>query len=909
MHRFFRLAATVLLIVVFSGIISGQSSPDSIRVSLTLKDTPLRTALEELEKKAGLPFFYPPEIIPDVRITVSFKDRPLAEAVEQVIKPTTLGYFFYRDYALVILPAEIITTKYDPAFYETLKNARAEQLSDAPPVSRKLTSGSPERIAPTGKATVTIKLVGQADKDPIPGGSIVFPEISDQKFITGRDGTASVQLPTGRCLIAVRALGFLPVEDQMAVWNDGTCTLSLTAVDNTLSEIQITAESADANISKAQIGVTRLDPKMIRKLPTLLGEADVVRSLLLSTGVTSVGEGAAGFNVRGGDVDQNLMLQDEMVLYNSSHALGFFSTYNTDLVSKVELYKSIMPAEYGGRLSSVLDVRMSEGNLERWKIKGGAGLVSGRLAVEGPLVKNKTSVIAGARVSYGNWVLRLFKALEIKRSSAEFYDANVSITHRFNTKNSLTVSAYSAGDQFEYNRLFGFNYQTRSGQMIYKKTFNETLFSRLSLAGGRYKSVQSNLNGNLASELTSGIDYWKLKELISKRVSAGLKFDFGAEASYYKVNPGNITPSGAVSIIAPKKLERESGLESALFGSAEWIVNKQLVITGGLRVNHYRYLGPKTVFEYDGEPRNPNLTGTTVYANGKTITTYSNLEPRLSGRWKLNSISALKGGYSRTSQFVNQIFNSDTPTPTSQYQLSTPYIPPFRAHNMTAGYFYNTRGNIWEMSGELFYRAIDQLWDYRDFAQLAVNPNIETEIRKGVGKAYGFEMSAKTTRPVYNGQVGYTFSRTKRKVSGINYGNWYPSNFDKPHILNLVVNYQPNQRHTLTFNFTYSTGRPTTAPLTSYRLDNNIIVPVYTPRNQSRIPDYHRLDIAYTIGQGYNKKKTFKTSWNLSVYNVYARRNAFSVYFTQAPNLLPVANRLSILGTIFPAITLNIETQ
>jgi hypothetical protein len=882
---------------------------DSLRVTYRADNQPLTGIFKALEGLTKCSFFYSDTAWARQKMTIEVQNQPLALVLDRLVQGSEMGYLFYRDYAVILMPKEVLNTVYTADYYNTLSVARRQKDSTMVDLPNQISIGSSERIHPTGRAKVNFRIRDEEGKEPIGGAAVSWPNLTGKNTATDKEGQTEIVIPTGEQIVTVQAVGYVPFEGRVLVWNDGSAEIRLQSMPNLLSEVQIKADAADANVSKAQIGVTRLDPKAIKKLPTLLGEADVVRSLLLTTGVTSVGEGASGFNVRGGDTDQNLMLQDEMILFNSSHALGFFSTFNTDLVSKVELYKSIIPAEYGGRLSSVLDVRMSEGNTEKWKMKGGVGLVSGRLGAEGPLRKGSTSLSIGGRVSYADWVLKLFRQLELRRSSASFYDANMGITHRWKQKNSLTISMYSAGDQFTYNNLFGFDYRTFSGQLIYKRSISEQFFSRFSLSVGDYQSEQSNQEGVNSGTLRSGIRYYKMKESLSRRWHSKLKTDAGIEGVYYQVQPGTQAPIGSISNVVTRSLEREQAAEAAIWVSGEWDANTRLTLTGGARLNHYRFLGAKTVLTYSGTPSIANISDTIAYGSGSTIAQFTYAEPRFSLRYRLNRRSSIKTGYSRTSQFVNQIFNTDTPTPTSQFQLSTPYIPPFRAHNVAAGYFYNTYNNQWEMSGEVFYRNIDKLWDYRDFAKLTVNPNLETEIRQGKGLAYGFELSAKTNRPLYNGQLGYTYSRALRQVGGINKGQWYASNFDKPHVLNMVFNYQPSQRHTLTFNFTYSTGRPTTAPLTSYRLGGNIIVPVYAPRNQSRIPDYHRLDIAYTIGQGYNKRKTFKTSWNLSLYNVYARKNAFSVFFSQAPDLSTVANRLAILGTVFPAITLNIETK
>lgn len=879
---------------------------DSLPINLHVQNQALPVIFSRIETDYGIRFYYSPQALPQKPADANFTDTPLRDVLQQLLQKTELGFLFYRDYAVAVAPKQMLESVYSPEYYRVLKESQT-QAGDT--VNRaRLVVGDRSNINSGGRARVKGNVKDAQTGEPIVNAAVAWTTVAGQNALSDQEGHFESTLPVGEHRIRIQYVGYENFEETVTAFNDGDLVIRLMPVATGLSEVLIRADAPDVNVSSARIGVAKLDMKTVKRLPTLLGEADVVRSLLLNTGVTTVGEGAAGFNVRGGEMDQNFMLQDELILFNSTHALGFFSTYNADLISNVELHRSIMPAQFGGRLASVLEVEMRDGSMEKWKLKGGIGPLTGRFSIEGPVVKGKSSVIAGVRASYTDWALKLSKRLEVKRSSAAFHDANFRYTHRLNAKNSLTLSGYNAEDEFVYNRAFGFDYRTLGGQLTYKHTFHSDFFSRLSLAASEYKSTQTDFEGTDGGQLNSGISYYKLKEQLTYHFSRAVRADGGAESVYYVVQPGSQRPQGVLSVVAQKALETEHGLESAVFGNMEWAISPRVTLIGGLRANHYRYLGPKTVFAYDPIVAPENLSDTLKYGGGSTIAKYTNIEPRLSGRYRLDAHSSLKAGYSRTSQFVNQIFNTDTPTPTSQYQLSTNYIAPFRSHNFAAGYFQNTKDNSWEISTEMFYRVIDKLWDYRDFANLTVNEKIETEIRNGRGRAYGFEASVKTSRKLVNGQLGYTFSRTLRKVAGINKGRWYPGSADKPHNLVLVVNYQPSQRHNLTFTFSYSTGRPTTAPLTSYRLQNNLIVPVYSPRNQLRIPDYHRLDVAYTIGRGYNKRKTLKTSWNLSVYNVYARKNAFSVFFTQDPYQKTVANRLATLGTIFPAITLNIET-
>lgn len=907
MKKRLRRVFPVFLLACAGLLPAGSAQPlDSIKVTAQFTRQSLAGIFKLWEEQYALHFYYPAGSLPAQPIDAGFDEAPLPAALDALLSGSGLGFFFYRDYAVAVAPYNVIENAYSADYYRALALASGAAENGGERGRRDILEiGRALGLNPDGRAVIHGVLTEEGTGTPVAGAAILA---GGQGAASDENGHFELNLPTGEYELHVQYVGYAPLMRAIKVHGNGELRLALRPAATDLAEVLVRAEATDANISSARIGVTRLEIKSIERQPSLLGEADVVRSLLLTAGVASVGEGAAGFNVRGGETDQNLMLQDEAILFNTSHALGFFSTFNTDLTANVELYKSIIPARYGGRLASVLDVEMREGNFEKWKFKAGIGPVSGRLSLEGPVIKGKSSFIGGLRASYSDWVLGLARQAELKRSSAAFYDGNLRYTHRLDAKNTLTAAAYLAGDEFEYNRSFGFKYGTGSGQLIYKRIFNDDLFSRLSVAASRYASTQTNLEGADAGQVDNGLAYYKLKEVLTYTSGRSLQVEGGLEAIFYRVRPGEQRPLGQASVVSPRVLSTQQALEAAAFAGAEWTASPRLAVIGGLRFNHYRFLGPGSVFTYNGGPSPENRQDTLSYSPGETIASYTYLEPRLSARYRTGATASLKAGYSRTSQFINQIFNTDTPTPTSQYQLSTEYIRPFRSHNFAAGYFRNTGDNEWEGSGEIFYRIIDQLWDYRDFARLLVNESLETEILNGKGRAYGLELSLKTTRSLMNGQLSYTWSRAERQIAGINRGAWYPSNFDKPHNISLLVNYQPSQRHSLTFNFTYSTGRPTTAPLSNYRLSNAVIVPVYSLRNQLRIPDYHRLDVSYTVGRGYNKRKTLKASWNISVYNVYARKNAFSVFFTPGPGLETVANRLAILGSVFPAVTINIAT-
>jgi hypothetical protein len=896
----------VIFCLLLSFRVSSQEVPDALPITLDVSQKTIEEILFLIKPQTNLQIFYTPQYLSNRKLDFKVKDLPLNTALKELFSGSSLDFQLYREYALIIGPADQLKANYSQEYFKALQTG-----DDAgKPVSRKIKIlGSREALASNGKAVLRGEVIQQKDKSPIIGATIKAVGTS-YGTVTDESGKYSMELTPGKYTLLVQYIGNEDLEEEIQIYSSASLRLVMEAGSINLKEVTIGAQAVDANVKAVQISATTLNLKSIRKLPVFLGETDIIKSLLMTPGVSSLGEGATGFNVRGGEVDQNLILQDDGLVFNSSHALGFFSAFNPDIIQSVNLYKSILPASFGGRLASALDIETRDGDFTAYKFKAGIGLVSGRLSIEGPIWKNKTSILAGFRSSYSDWILRQARNIEVKNSSAFFYDLNLKLSHRFNSKNSLNLSLYSTNDDFNYNKSFGFDYQTNNMELVYKKIFSGAIYNNLAITQGTYTSTQTDFTGVDASTLDNRVQHYQLKNTIDIKSKNEYHHQIGFQSILYQVDPGSRLPYGPVSGTIPKTVEAEKGLESALFWSIEKTVGI-VQLAGGLRWSHYAFLGPKTIYNYSSPAPFlvENMEGTTAYGSGKIIKTYHTFEPRISARIGLSETSSFKAGYGRNAQYINQIFNSDSPTPTSQYQLSTPYLEPTKAHNVSIGYFQNFKNNLWESSIEVYGRAIDVLYDYKDFADLYVNDHVETELLFGIGRAYGAELSIKKTKGTLNGTLGYTLSRTERKIEGISKGNWYPSNFDKPHQFAIVLNHQYNQRHTLSINFVYSTGRPTTAPQGYYRTIQGVAIPIYSSRNWLRIPDYHRMDIAYTFGQGYKKKHKIKSSWTVSIYNLYGRRNAFSVFFTQTPFTGGQANKLAILGTVFPSITLNLEMQ
>ena len=872
-------------------------------LSADFENATVKSILDKLDASTDYNIYYKEDELTTRRFSFSFSETPLDQVMDKVLSGTTLGYLLYGEHAIVLVPKRISSEAFSIEYYRAREAATTETEE-----KQQMEVGNIDQLSTSGTAKISGVVRDAENNDPVIGASVQWQDL-DLGTITDIDGKFEFEIPAGVHYLKISFVGYQELNTSVRVLSDGDLRLKMEKGAINLEEVTVSAQKADESVESVQIGVARLSVESIKKTPSFLGEADVVKSLLLSAGVSTVGEGATGFNVRGGDVDQNLILQDEGILLSSSHALGFYSYFNTDLLENVELYKANMPAQYGGRLSSVMDVKMKDGNYEEFKIKGGVGPVTSRISLEGPIVKESVSFIGGFRASYADWVLNLVKNIEVQRSSAFFYDANMRISAKINEKNTLILSGYASQDEFTFNEDFGFDYSTYLGQVILKSIFSESFYSNFSASYVQYESSRFDFGGLDGSRLDNNVNYIKLKEQFTFSPNTLLKMDAGFSGILYTVEPGTVEPFGEESSIPARQIEDEKGLEAAAFLNTEYSISDAFLVSAGLRLSYFQFLGPNSVYQYkDNEnPLFNEITGSTEFGKGESIASYFNLEPRLSLRYRLSGQSSIKAGYSRTVQYISQIFNSASPTPISQWQLSTNYIEPNKSHNLSLGYFRNFKENNWEATAEVYTRFIDQLFDYKDFAELNVNDHLETELLSGTGRSYGFEFTVKKKTGILNGSINYTLSRSERLIDGINDGDWYPSNFDKPHDLALVFNYQPNRRNTLTINFVYGSGRPTTPPVGNYLANNGLVIPLYANRNQLRIPDYHRLDIAYTLGRGYKRDKKFTTSWTLSLYNVYGRKNAFSVFFTQAAFQGAQANKLAILGNIFPSITFNFE--
>jgi hypothetical protein len=761
-----------------------------------------------------------------------------------------------------------------------------------------------------GTASIAGYVRDAASGEPMVG-ALVYIEQPQIGVSTNAFGFYTLTLPKGRHVLNIKSLGIKPMKLQVMLYADGKLDIETQEEVTPLKEVVIEGER-DANIASSQMGLERIDVRTMKQIPMAFGEADILKVVLTLPGVKSVGESATGLNVRGGATDQNLILYNDATIYNPSHLFGFFSAFNTDVLKNVELYKSGVPAEYGGRLSSVLEVNTREGNKKKFGGSGGIGLVTGRLMLEGPIAKDKTSFTLGARSTYSDWLLRQIDNPDFNNSTAGFYDLNAHVSHNFDDKNTLFVTAYASNDQFRLNGDTLYAYQNQAASIKWKRVFNNQLFGVFSAISSRYRfETASDANPVNAYELDYSIRQNQLKADFSYFPSSNLTVNFGATSILYGIRPGNFRPLGSESLSVPETLAREQALESAVYVSARWELSPNLTLHGGLRYSHYLYLGPRDIINYaPGVPRSENtMTDTTRFGQGEIIKPYHGPELRLALRYGLGSASALKLSYNRMRQYISMLTNTQAIAPTDTWKLSDPYLRPQVGDQYAIGYYQNLRNNTIELSAEAYYKDLRDVLDFKSGAVLLLNPQVETDIIQARGRAYGVELLLKKTTGKLNGWVGYTYSRSLLRTESpfraetINNGTWYPSNFDKPHDFTMISNYKFNRRISFSMNFTYSTGRPITLPLGRYVIDgaNRLF---YSDRNQFRIPDYYRADVSINLEGNHKIRKLAHSSWTLAVYNLTGRRNAFSVFFNAEGDTIR-GYQLSIFGQPIPTLTYN----
>lgn len=911
-----------ILLTSWAGIC--QQNPDPL-ISGNFENVSFLAFSKKISAETGYRFYFEPGTLDSLTLNLRVQQESMSVVLHRIFQNTDFHFAVDNQKHVFIVKGKELQAQLPVGFFEGesygnsnykvpdyyLENEKA-QNSNLLAEAKQYDIGKRTTPIGTGKATVAGHIKSAATGEPIVGASVYvenpFYGVSSDQF-----GYFALTIPKGKNEIIVKSIGMKNTRRKITLYADGKLDIEMIDEVTSLKEVVIESEK-DKNVSSMQMGMDKIDIKTMKKIPVALGEVDVLKVMLTLPGVQSVGEATTGLNVRGGATSQNLILLNDATIFNPAHLFGFFSAFNPDLIKSAELYKSSMPAEYGGRIASVLEVNSREGNKKKITGSGGIGPVTGRLVVEGPIIKDKTSFLVGARSTYSDWLLKYIPNDAIKHSEASFHDFNLVLSHEIDDKNTVYATGYYSKDKFTLNSDSLYSYKNKAATLKWKHIFGNKLYG---VVTGSY----SGYNFQMESDETP-VNAFKLGYAINQ-LSAKADFnyfpvqnhaiDFGISAIRYSVEPGSYLPNHKNSEVSRDVLANEQGVESALYISDQYDISKNLSVYAGIRYSLYSYLGPHDTYRYAADqPKSPESVVDTIgHAKGKAIANYSGPEYRVSVKYAIGQSASVKLSYTRTRQYIQMLSNTTAISPTDVWKLTDTYIKPQVGDQISLGLYKNFRSNTIEVSLEGYQKIMQNSLDYKGGAQIIMNHAIETDVINARGKAYGIEFLVKKLSGKVNGWVSYAYSRSLLKTQSkyesetVNGGKYYPSNYDKPHAVNLIGNYKFSHRVSSSINATYSTGRPITLPIAKYYSDGAYRV-LYGARNGSRIPDYFRIDLSLNVEGNHKIKKLTHSSWTFGVYNIAGRRNAYSVFFdTQGEEIK--GYKLSIFGSPIPTVTYNFK--
>ncbi len=909
----------IIVFILFSSLsLIGQN--DTEKITLDFDNLKKIEVIELIEQKSNYKFYFIEKWLDTNRVSGSFNNASIKSILNNLFKNSLINYYVSRTGKIILTENNLIRSELPKNFF-TQKKAETEENDETVIFVENVaqsTSSSVETIR-IGKESSTSNrkkyvLSGVAKVsttgNPIPNLVI---NVSNRNInaVTNNRGFYSLELPAGLNIIETKSLGIQDSKRRVILYNNGTLNLNLNESSELLDELIIEAEG-DRNVKEAITGVSQIKIEEIKNIPLILGERDILKVATTLPGIKTAGEGASGYNVRGGKTDQNLILLDDGVIYNPSHFFGIFSAINPFTSGDAKIYKGNIPSEFGGRLASVFDIKTKKGNVEKFSGEASIGPVTSNLTLEVPIEKDKSSLIVGGRGTYSNWILRSLDDERLNKSKASFFDVVAKYDHTINENNDIKLTGYFSKDEFSITSDSLFNYSNRLASFSWNHKVNKKNTLSLILANSEYK-FNIEFDGDLDRNFDLGykVNETELKLKMKYLHSDKHKFDYGLSSKLYNVDPGSIEPLDSESIIESLIIPKERALESAIFISDEFEVNKKLLLSLGFRYSFYASLGESTQRIYaDGLPRNQGtLERTEDFDKNEVIETYGGPEFRASARYFLGEDFSIKAGYNSTYQYIHTLSNNTTVSPTDTWKLSDLNIKPQEGQQVSLGLFKNFDSNNYELSLEGYYKKTKNILDYKVGANLLLNETIEAEVLQGDGKAYGVEFLIRKNKGRLNGWLGYSYSRSFNKLDSefaeerINGGEFFPSNFDKPHDVNLVANYKLTKRFSLSTNFTYQTGRPVTYPIGNFVINGTQRV-FYSDRNKFRIPDYYRLDIGLNIEGNHKIKKFAHSFWNISVYNVLGRNNPYSVFFVTENGEIK-AYKSSIFAIPVPTITYN----
>ena len=911
----------VLLLAVCSICQAQEDGKATAKVTLNFIQQSASEIFRSVAQQSGYLIYCNPSETDSLLLTIQCADCTPETALNQALAGTPFHVSFFNDKYVFILKDRQLSTQL-PEDYFMVQTRQRETIDGQPisPVEQIATSENKvytigdER---TQNIPETVRLTGIMTDfktgEPIVGAVIHVENNMRIASTTNAYGFYSLQLPVGRQKLLIRGVGLKETQRQVMLYSDGKLDVELEEQVYSLQEVVVSAVRATA-IQSTTIGVERLKVTEIKNIPTLFGETDVIRVVMMLPGVKAVGEASSGFNVRGGSTDQNLILFNDGTVYNPTHMFGFFSVFNPDLIKDMELYKSSIPSKYGGRISSVLDINGREGNKKEFNGSFNLGLLTSRLTLEGP-VGEKTSFILGGRTTYSDWMLGLVpEESGYKDGKAGFYDMNLIVDHKFSERDNLYISGYYSHDRFQFTADDRYGYTNMNVSAKWRHFLSDRLTSTFVLGYDHYDYTMSLAdNPFTAYSLQFGINQEFAKLDFTAYANAKHIIEFGIGGIHYNLNPGKYLPDRPESLVKPDILQKEQALESSVYLSDRWDITPAFSINAGIRYSMFNAMGPKTYTIYDPAflPHENTILETKEAKSGSFFKTYHYPELRFSVRYILQNDLSIKAGVNTLSQYIHKLSNTTIMSPTDTWKLSDANIKPQKGMQAAFGIYKNFNNNLIETSVEVYYKTMKDYLDYRSGAVLSMNHHIETDVINTEGRAYGVELMVKKTEGKLNGWLSYTYSRTElrqndpRMEEVVNDGDWYPASYDKPHDLKLVANYKFTQRYSVSLNCEYSTGRPVTLPTGKYLYAGGEYL-FYSERNQYRIPDFFRMDFSVNIEPSHHLTLLTHSSITLGVYNLTGRKNAYSVYFT-AKNGIVTGNQLAIFGAQIPYVSYNIK--
>ena len=908
-----RLKISVLILLLSLSINLGAQ--EKYRISTNYKDISFIDFVTGVESILPVKFYYKDDWVKDLKLGDYPDCTTLSCIMDNVFKGTTL-YYYIDDFGNVVITknytvrisnktAEKNNKFLPPSEYNS--TGENQQLSGSSSVE----IGNPAEKNNPGNVTISGYITNKDTKEAVSGVTVFIKKLS-VGTISNEYGFYTLTLPRGIHLVQFSFIGMREKSVNLNLNGKGEMNVEMNSVLIPLKETVVSAQKS-VTLKRFEIGAEKINVTSFKLSPTSMGESDIIKSVLLLPGVQSVGEGSAGFNVRGGSADQNLILLYGAPIYNSSHFFGFFSAVNSDIIKDVTLYKGGIPSRYGGRISSVLDIGSKEGNRNEFAGSAGISPITAHISLEGPIIKDTLTYILTARTTYSNWIFGMINNPEIHNSRASFYDLNGRVTYNLNKNNKIDFSAYNSHDAFRFNSDTVYSYNNTIFALNWRHFFSSRFFSSLSVNNSSY-------NYNISSQGIP-IEAFILSHKIN---STGYKADFnwflgrneinfGLDLTKYVVNPGSYLPNSDSSLVVPNRIEKEQAWEGALYIDDKFLLTDFLSVNVGMRMSAYYSLGPQTVLQYDPEvtKSKSSVTDTLNFKPGSIIRRYGGPEFRVSLNFRISDQSSFKVNYNRTRQYMHLLSNSTSIAPTDTWKLCDYYLKPQIGDQVAVGFYEMLFRNSFEASAELYYKQIRNMLDFKGGTDLIMDENIEKDVVNVRGKAYGLELVIKKTEGKIRYSIGYTYSRTFIQSLGtfsdeiINSGKWFPANFDRPNDLVVTFNYLFSRRLSFSTNYTYSTGRPITYPIATYDISNKLLV-TYSDRNEYRIPDYSRLDFSLRISGNLKSHRIAHPNWTFSLYNCLGKENVYSIYFKRAGDVVQ-GYKLSVFGRAIPSVTFSFD--